>query len=348
MSTLKIVFLTFLFCISSAVLYSQADLYLLDEEIEENISLALDLFSNGQYQEAIEILNSILLVEPANKRASDLMKSIEELYNMEIDSSYESDSVSVTEKPDFNINDPEETENPGDEELEKPDFSVREEDDSLLLPEHTRTIFEFSLSPNLVFPWDDIGEESVVFPEESDYSGSLNVESDFFFDMGDRIFGISGAYSIFLLNPAGEEFASNQLHIVDAMFSLRTFFSETVDSKIIFKLGLGYRGYFSSGYDFFSVDRSFLNGFNMGINLEAPLLYLFWDKEFLKRIIFDVDMNLLFFPELNTLNLFDFKVSSKLRFNHFSAGFHFGAYSVVTPVKVEYLWMTGINVSFNF
>jgi hypothetical protein len=332
---------------SSVVLHSQADPYFLEEDIEEIINQALDFFSNGEYLKAIEILSSVLLVEPANKRASDLIKSIGELYEMEIDSSDGTGQDYITERPDFSINDPLKKEEPADEDLEKPDFSVRDDEDNLLLPEHTRTVLEFSLSPNLVLPW-EIGEESVVFPDESDYAGSFNAEVDFFFNSWNRIFGISGAYSLFLLNPDEEEFASNQLHVFDAMFNFRTFFSETVDSKIIFKLALGYRGYFSRGYDFYTIDRTFLNGFNMGINLEAPLLYLFWEEEFLKRLVFDVDMNLLFFPEVNTLNLIDFTVNSSLRFNHFSAGIHFGAYSVITPDKVEYMWMTGLNINLFF
>ena len=82
---------TLILFFSTAVLYSQADPYLLEEEIEENINQALDLFSNGEYLNAIEILSYVLLVEPTNKRASDLIKSIRELYSMEIDSADETE-----------------------------------------------------------------------------------------------------------------------------------------------------------------------------------------------------------------------------------------------------------------
>lgn len=343
----KNLFLILLILLSTVVLYSQADLFLDDEVIEENINLALDLFSRGEYQKAIDLLNSILLVDPSNERASDLKLSITELYNMEIDSAEEEDQVYVTEKPDFSIAEPEEADIPVDEELEKPDFSVRKSEEGLILPEHTRTSFEFDVSSNLLLPW-SIGEESVVFPEKSNYSGSFQGEVDVFFNIWDRIFGVSGAYSLFLLNPDGGGPAANQLHTVDAVLNFRTFFSEMDDFKIIFKLGVGYRGYFSNGYDFFNINQDYLNGFNMAVNLEAPLLFLFWDEEFLKRIIFDVDMNLLFFPELKTLNLFDIKISGKLRFDHFSLGLHVGAYSVITQEKAEYLWMTGLNFSLYF
>ena len=332
-------------------LYSQADPYLINEEIERNIDLALDFFSSGEYEKAIDILNDVLEIDPTNKRATDLIDSITELYNMEINSNDEEEQSYITEKPDFSINDPQEdssAEN-SEEDLEKPDFSVRDDEDRLKQPEENRTVFELSLTPSLILPW-NIGEDSVVFPDESDYSGSFAVKADYFLNVWDRILGFSGAYSLFLLYPEAESFASDQLHIIDAMVNFRTYFSETYDTKIIFKLALGYRGYFSNGYDFYSIDRDYLNGFNMGINLEAPLLYLFWDQEFFKRLVFDVDMNLnlLFFPELNTLNLFDFKITGEVRFNNFSAGVHFGAYSFITPEDVKYLWMTGLSINLYF
>lgn len=345
----KYLIISILFILFVSNLYSQVDPYLINEEIELNIDKALDLFSSGEYDQAIIILKEVLTIDPTNKRASDLIESITELYLMEVNTDENQEQSYITEKPDFRINDPfdESSRENNEDELEKPDFSVRDENDQLRQPEESRTVFELSLSPNLVLPW-QIGVDSVVFPEESNYSGSFSVKADYFLNFWDRIFGISGAYSIFLLNPEEGGFASDQLHVIDAMVNFRTFFSETYDSRIIFKLALGYRGYFSNGYNFYSIDKNFLNGFNMGLNLEAPLLYLFWDVDFFKRIVFDVDMNLLFFPELNTLNLFDFKINGEIRFNNFSTGIHFGAYSFITPETVEYLWMTGLSINFYF
>ncbi|MBI9100429.1 MAG: hypothetical protein JEY91_18250 [Spirochaetaceae bacterium] len=326
-------------------LIAQMDSYLMEEEIENSINLALDYFSSGQYEQALMTLENVLAIDPVNKRAIDLRTSILELYNIEYNTSEDKGTgeADVTEKPNFTTNDSEE-EN-GDENLEKPDFSVREEDSQLVQSEDTRTAFELSLSPNLVLPW-SISEESVVFPSESGRSVSFNIEADYYFPAWDRILGLSGVYSLFLLDPEDQGFASSQLHVIDVMIDFRTFFMETPDSKIIFKLGLGYRGYFSRGYEFYSIDLDSLNGFNMGVNIEAPLLFLFWDREALKRLIFDVDINLLFFPKISTLNLFDFKITSELQFKYFSAGIHFGAYSVITPVDVEYIWMTGLSFRF--
>jgi len=330
--TLLISFHIFLSAVS---LFSQIDPYMVSEEIEEKIDLALDAFSSGDYEEALRILNLVLEIDSTNQRAKDLIESINELYNIETDRTDDNDEEPyITERPDFNIKEPP-SENP-DEELNKPDFSVRNDDSDLLQPEDTRSFFEFSFSPNLVLPW-NIGEDSVVFPLESGYSTSFNGDINYYFKMWNRIFGFNGSYTLFLLNVIDEGFAADKLHVVDVMFSFRTFFLETLDSRIIFKFSVGYRGYFSNGYDFFVVEKRSLNGFNMGVNLEAPLLYLFWDREILKRIIFDVDMNLLFFPEQNTLNLFDFRFSGEFRFNHFSAGLHFGAYSIITSDAAEYL-----------
>ncbi len=329
-------------------LFSQSDSSMREGEVEIHINQALDLFSRGEYIQAIAILNNVLLLDPGNQRAADLKESIEELYNMELYAEEEDSEQSYySERPDFSIKDTDELEKPEEEELEKPDFSVRSEEDQIIHPEDTRTHFELSLYPSLVLPW-DIGEDSVVFPDESGYSASFNVKADIFLKPWNRSFGIAGAYSLFLLDPAQGGFASNKLNVVDVMFTFRTFFSEEIDSKIVFKLGMGYRGYYSNGYDFYSVERDYLNGFNMGVNLEAPVFYLFWDREFLKRIILNLDMNLLFFPELSSLNLFDFKMNTEIRFNHFSTGIHFGAYSVITTDSIQYMWMTGVNFNFYF
>lgn len=343
-----IIFLAALILVVSAPgLFSQTDSSMWEGEVEIHINSALDLFSEGEYLRAIAILNNVLLIDPGNQRAADLKESIEELYNMELNIGDEDLVQSYdSERPDFSMNDSDELEKQ-EEELEKPDFSVRSEDDLVIHPEDTRTHFELSLYPNLVLPW-DIGEDSVVFPDESGYSASFNVKADLFLKPWHRSFGIAGAYSLFLLGPVNGGFASQKLNVVDAMFTFRTFFLEEIDSKIIFKLGMGYRGYYASGYNFYSLERDYLNGFNMGVNLEAPLLYLFWDKDFLKRIILDLDMNLLFFPELSSLNLFDFKINMKFRFDHFSTGIHFGAYSVITSDSIQYMWMTGVNINFNF
>lgn len=329
-------------------LFSQTDSTMREGEVEIHINQALDLFSRGEYVQSIALLDNVLLMDPGNQRASDLKESIVELYKLELYATEEDTEQSYNgERPDFSIKESDEPENTEDEKLEKPDFSVRSDEDLIVHPEETRTYFELSLYPNLVLPW-DIGEDSVVFPDKSGYSGSFNAKADLFLRPWDRSFGISGAYSLFMLDPAEGGFATNRLNVVDAMFTFRTFFSEEVDSKIIFKLGLGYRGYFSVGYNFYTVERDYLNGFNMGVNLEAPLLYLIWEREFLKRIILDLDMNLLFFPELSTLNLFDFKINTEFRFGNFSAGIHFGAYSVITDDLIEYMWMTGVNINFYF
>ncbi|MDA3811932.1 MAG: hypothetical protein PF518_16565 [Spirochaetaceae bacterium] len=343
---IKVIIIFFLL-LHSITLYSQVDSSLKGEEIEVKIDLALDQFSSGEYQNALVTLNDVLKIDPENKRAKDLIKSINELYNMETKGTAAKENESfVAEQPDFHIVNEEKKDEP-EEELDKPDFSVRDENAQLLLPEETRSILEISLSPNLVMPW-NIGEDSVVFPIDSGYSMSLNGDINYYFNRWDRILGFNATYSLFLLNTENGGLAHDKLHIVDLLFQFRTFFSETVDTKIIFKFGIGYRGYFANGYQFYTIERSYLNSVNMAINLEAPLLYLFWDREFLKRLVFDIDMNLLFFPELNTLNLFDFKVSGELRFSHFSVGIHFGAYSIITPEKVEYLWMTGASINLFF
>ena len=351
---LPFIFLFLLF-ISINYLAAQVDPYLINDEIDAKIALSLDHFSNGEYDEALALLYQVLDMDPVNKRANDLIESISELYKMEKDTDSEDteDQEYIISRPDFNINDTTENgqdpegENQDDENLEKPDFSVRDEDDDLIQPEETRSRFEFSLSPNLVLPW-NIGEESVVFPLVSDYSMNINGSLDYYLNFWDRIFGLRAAYSLFLLNPEESELASDLLHVVDIMASFRTFFSESIDTRIILKVALGYRGYFSQGYNFYTINRTYLNGINMGVNLEAPLLYLFWDKEFFKHLIFNADMNLLFFPEMNTLNLWDFKFNGEYRFKNFSAGIHFGAYSVITPDEVEYLWMTGITFKLFF
>ena len=86
----------------------------------------------------------------------------------------------------------------------------------------------------------------------------------------------------------------------------------------------------------------------MGIALELPILYLFLERDILKRIILDLDMNLLFFPEFSTLNLFDFTVCGEYRFKHFSAGIQFGAHTVITSEQVVYIWKTGLNFKIYF
>lgn len=331
-------------------LTAQVDPPLPDKELDVRIDRALDYFGEGDYETAISLLENVLILDPENRRAADLLISIKELYEMETGSSVSVDEILPTEKPDFSINDPEvQTEETPEEEedLEKPDFSIREDEELLIQPEETRSRMDFSLSSNLVFPWDN-GEESVVFPDEGTHSASFTADLDYFFNSWNRIIGFAGTYSLFLLDPEGGNFFDERIHVVDGLISFRTFFREEVDSRIIFKLSAGYRGYFAQGYDFYEVERSYLNGFNMGINLEGPFIYLFWNREFFKRVIIDLDMNLLFFPEINTLNLFDFRLNGRLQFNHFAMGAHFGAYSVITTVDVEYIWMTGINVSLRF
>lgn len=331
-------------------LHSQVDPYLTQDEIESSLDRALDTFSSGSYEEALAILNQVLEIDPFNSRAMDLIKSINALYQMEINSepSEGSDREFITRRPDFNVS--EQEKNVSDpvsdplDEHERPDFSIRDDDSDLIHPKETRTKLDFSLYASLLEPW-SLSEESVVFPSSGSLTGNLYGKVDYFFDGWDRIFGFSGMYSLFLLDVDDDGLASDQLHVIDAMINFRTFFREEVDTKIIFKLSMGYRGYFSNGYTFYSIDRYDLSGFNMGVNLEAPLLYYFWDYEFFKRLIFDFDMNLLFFPEINTLNLLDFRLNSELHFSNFSTGVHFGAYSVVTTDDVSYLWMAGVNLS---
>lgn len=331
-------------------LFSQVDPDLVGEEIENNIDRALDFFSDGNYEEALRILNEVLKIDSNNSRTHDLIKSINELYKMEIqtDSTEEIETDFIARRPDFTINDPEEKKTEiitdSDGELERPDFSVRDENQDLTHPKEKRTQFELSLAPSILFPW-DISEESVVFPTTGGYSGNFSAKFDYFFSSWDRIFGYSAMYSLFLLDWEDDGIASDQLHIFDAMVNFRTYFSETVDTRIIFKLSMGYRGYFANGYYFYDIERDYLSGFNMGVNLEAPLLYLFWDNELFKRFIVDFDMNLLFFPEINTLNLLDFRINGEIRFSNFSMGLHFGSYSVVTTDDIIYLWMGGMNIS---
>lgn len=339
---------------TASVIYSQIDSSMQESELEVRINRALDYFGEGDYERAITILENVLVIDPDNKRAADLLASIRELYKIETDTGNGNNGADqgTTERPDFSFQDPQIEEDtpdegePDEEELEKPDFSIHDEE-SLLSPEQTRSIFELSLSPNLVFPW-DMGEDSVVFPERGSLSGSFSADIDYFLNAWNRIIGFSGAYSLFLLDPDWGDFPDGQLHVVDALFNFRTFFNEEIDSRIIFKLGIGYRGYFAGGYDFHTIERSWLNGFNMGINLEGPLIYLFVNREGLKRLIFDLDMNLLFFPEINTLNLFDFRINTRLQLKNFAIGVHFGAYSVITTDDVEYIWMTGMNFSLRF
>lgn len=342
-----VLFISIVLLFSSISLFSQTDPYVPFEDIERDIDRALDYFSIGDYETALSILEKVLSMDPLNPRAADLKASIRELYAMESSTTDQeiNSEIEETEKPDFSLNKPEVEENPDAEDVEKPDFSVRDEGEDILQPKDTRSVLEVSISPNLVFPW-DVGEEFVVFPEESGYSAGLRADGNYFFKGWNRIFGFSATYSLFLLDYEEEGFASSFLHVIDGMLSFRTFFLETVDSKIVFKLSLGYRGYFSNGYNFYGIERSFLNGFNMGVNLEAPLIYLFWEREFWKKLVFDVDINLLFFPDMNTLNLFDFRVSTEYKLEHFSVGVHFGAYSVITPEKSEYIMMTGMSLNF--
>lgn len=339
--------LFFILILLPAILYSQTDPPLPEKELDVRIDRALDHFGEGDYEKAISLLENVLVIDPENERASDLLISIRELYEMETGTTGEESSL--TEKPDFSINDPEipEEDPQEEEELEKPDFSIRDEDNELIQPVQTRSRFELFLSSNLVFPWDN-GEESIVFPDEGTHSVSFTADMDMYLNRWNRIIGFAGTYSLFLLDPEGGDFSDSMLHVVDGMISFRTFFREEIDSRIIFKLSAGYRGYFSNGYDFYDVERQYLNGFNMGINLEGPFIYYFWTNQFFKRFILDLDMNLLFFPEINTLNLFDFRLNGRYQFDHFAMGIHFGAYSVITTVDVEYIWMSGLNVSFSF
>jgi len=343
-------FILLLFFTSLFSLYSQNNLPAPEDELEAQINLALDYFGQGDYERAIAILETVLAIEPGNKRAADLLSSIKELYRMEQEMDEENgvygDEDFTPERPDFGLDTPgEESENgpEGEEELNKPDFSVHDEED-MLRPEETRSRFELSVSPGLVFEW-DIGEGGEVLPPEGDYSGNVSAEVDFFFKKWNRIFGVSGGYSLFLITLEEGDFGENRLHNFDILFNFRTFFKEEVDSRTIFKFGVGYRGYLAGGYTFNTLQRRWLNGFNMAVNLEGPILYLFLNKEPLKRFIMGIDMNLLFFPQVSTLNLFDFKLEAKLQFDHFAAGFHFGAYSIITPEESKYIWMTGLNFS---
>jgi hypothetical protein len=339
----KAVFLLFLFTVTP--LFSQVDTSLLEKEIENKIDEALDFFSEGDYQRSLFLLEQVLDMDPANKRASNLIKSIQELSKIEGESDLteEPQKTFITEKPDFQINNPNDEEQTEQETL-RPDFSVREKDEDVSHPREKRSKLELSLTPSLLLSW-NITEDSVVFPSSGSSAGSFNTKLDYYFDAWNKIFGFTGMYTLLMMDIEEDGLSSDQLHIFDAMLNFRTYFREEIDSRIIFKLSMGYRGYFSNGYTFYTVDKDYLNGFNMGVNLEAPLLYLFFENEYMKRIIFDFDMNLLFFPELNTLNLLDFKLSSELRFKNFSTGVHFGAYSVVTTDDVQYLWMTGFSLN---
>ncbi|MBB6480825.1 tetratricopeptide repeat protein [Spirochaeta isovalerica] len=317
--------------------------------MDAQINLALDYFGQGDYEKAISLLEAVLIIDPENERAADLLVSVRELYRMERELSKTNntdDEEFTAQRPDFSVNPTrdEETDPQEDEELNKPDFSINEEDD-LVQPEETRSRFELIVSPSLVYTW-DVGEEGEVFPSVGTYSASVSSEMNYYFSKWNRIVGISGGYSLLLLDPEWGSFADARLHVVDALITFRTFFQEEVDSKTVLRIGAGYRGYYAGGYNFYTLNKGWLNGFNMGVNLEGPLLYLFRSNEGLKKFIMGIDMNLLFFPEMNTLNLFDFKIEARLQFDHFSAGLHFGAYSVITPDESKYIWMNGINFRF--
>ncbi len=345
-------------------IYSQNDPLPSANSIESKIEQALDYFTQGEYELALNILNQILRNEPENKRASDLVESINELYHIDqnVDNESQKEPIKI-ERPDFNkdsnednkdsnednkdSNGDNENGNGDNEEMERPDFSVRDDSDDLLLPEDGRTKFELYISPNFLFQY-QIGEEGIVFPVSSDLSANFMAGAEYYLELWNRILGFSADYSIMVLNPSDGSFGSTRLHTVDAMLNFRTFFVETFDSRIIFKLGLGYRGYFSGGYNFNSIDRNYLHGINMGVALELPLFYLIWEEEFFKNIIFDVDLNLLFFPDITTFNLFDFTVCAEYRFDHFSVGLDFGAYTVITTEDIEYIWKTGLNIKFHF
>ncbi|MBN2659537.1 MAG: tetratricopeptide repeat protein [Spirochaetales bacterium] len=346
----KLAALFLVFLISSHLcLSAQNGSAVSDEELEAQINLALDYFGQGNYEKAISLLETVLSLAPDNERASDLLLSLRELYRMEKEIGRNGDQAQepfTAERPDFSINTPEAGEDvpPEDDELEKPDFSIHDEED-LIQPEETRSRFEFGLFPGFIYPW-DIGESGEVLPSSGSYSGSFFSDINYYFKSWNRIIGVSGGYSLLLFNSDQSDFGDTMLHIVDVLFTFRTFFKEEVDSKTVLKIGAGYRGYFAGAYDFYTLGKGWLNGFNMGVNLEGPLLYLFRSRESLKRFILGIDMNLLFFPEMNTLNLFDFRIEAKLQLDHFSAGLHFGAYSVITPDESKYIWMNGINFSF--
>lgn len=345
----SVIFFLLLIYSLSFSLYSQNST-IPEKELEIRINRALDYFGEGNYEEAIAVLENVLAVDPENERASDLLISIKELYEMEKGTSSSEEENSIeTQRPDFSINpsieEPEVSE--PEEELEKPDFSIRDDDENLILPEETRTFLEFSLFPSLVHSW-SIGEDAVVFPAEGSYSGSINVSGEYYFPFLDRIIGAAGGYTLFMLDPDWGDFPDGLLHVLDGMISFRTFFLEEIDKRIIFELSAGYRGYFSQGYEFYDIQENSLHSFNMGVNLEGPFLYQFINREPLKNIIFDVQMNLLFFPEISTLNLFDFRGNVLFQLNHFSIGVHFGAYSVITAEDVKYIWMNGINFNLQY
>lgn len=345
------IFLLLMLAFMPLPLNSQGGTTFSDSEMDVRINEALDYFSNGDYDKAIALLKSILTLDPGNSRAADILLSIEALKQIESGTTAAGTAGgnSQTERPDFSSGNADQDNSGTDSNtsVEKPDFSIRADDSGLVLPEETRSRFELTLSPNLVFPW-NIGEGADVFPAEGSYSGSFAADGELFFNPWNRIIGIAASYSLFLLHPQWDGPSPVTLHVVDAMVSFRTFFLEDIDTKVIFKLSAGYRGYFSPVYDFYEVERNYLNGFNMGINLEGPFIYLFVNREALKNLILDLDMNLLFFPEINTLNLFDFQFSLQYRFNHFALGIHTGAYSVITPDQSKYIWMSGLDFNLRF
>lgn len=323
--------------------YSQND-PAIDKDLDLQINQALDYFSDGDYDKAITLLESVLSIDPENQRAVDLLISIKEIYKLEKDSGNpkSTDSEDFTaQRPDFSVMDP--NADPA-EELQKPDFSVHDKED-LIRPEETRSKLELDFSPALIFPW-NLGKKEGVLPESGSYSVSGSASLDYYFNIWDRIIGLRGGYSLLLFDPVDQGFAGERLHFVDILVTFRTFFKEEVDSKTIFRIGAGYRGYFAGGYDFYSIDSQALHGFNMDVDLEGPLFYLFWDRDGLKKILMGIHMNLLFFPEINTLNFFDFKIDAGLQFQHFYTGLYFGAYSVITTVDSQYIWMAGLSFRF--
>ncbi len=343
--------LSVLILFSSSLIFSQTGYLPAETEIDIIIETALDYFSIGEYQKALIELNKILEKDQDNKRAAELYKSINELYIIE-ELSGNDEYSEVSERPEFNNNsDDKEDVSAEDneseiEELEKPNFSVHEDDENLLLPRDGRSILGLTISPDLVFP-SAMGEASVVFPESTEYSLGLNVEFEYFLKKTGRKLGFLTNYSLLLFDINKDSFLSNQLHILDGMLSFRTFFNEIYDSRIIFQVAFGYRGYFPLGYSFSNFDKEVLNGFNFSISLELPVLYIIWEKELLKNIILDLDMSLLFFPEINTLNLFDFKVNLEYRFDKITTGLQFGANTRITKDNIKYMWNGGIIFRFH-
>lgn len=309
----------------------------------------LDALSQGDFTEALEILDAAIVLVPQDSLLQDMRVSVRELQILS-----EKETVPTLLNTDqyvfYEPGSP--GENPGDEAIiESPDFveelvesrqitSFEEARDAFIVSiggqwEESRSIY---LEDDALYQHDSIGTMSPT--------PGLFGDLQYYLKSVDRALGVNARYYGNLYNP---EYGDILFHQMDLGIMLRGFFLESEEARSSMGFRFGVSLLFLNEYKESVKDLVSANALTFGVFYSDALFrHIFRKSNFFRKLMFDIGMDYYYLTQSE--NSYMIRSNAVLAYQ-FSPGFRLGVsgrlVSTAQDIQVLSAWSMGLQLTYS-